>query len=91
MKFLLGFGIGAALGLLLAPAAGKETRARLSGKARSVMHASEERIEEKMEQAAGRAEARAGDIGGRIGREAAQAAVRAVSEEVLGEKKDRTA
>ena len=32
MKFLLGLAIGCAIGLLVAPASGEETRARIAGK-----------------------------------------------------------
>jgi len=83
MKFVLGFAVGVALGLVFAPAPGTETRRDLKNKVRELSHYPERRIEEKVQQAAASAEQKAGDIGSRVGRDAAQAAVKAVASEVL--------
>lgn len=81
MKFLIGFSIGMALGLLYAPGPGSETREKLKQKARDLAKI-------PREQAARLAEAtreKAGDIGARVGRNAAEAAVQAVEERITGE------
>lgn len=83
MKFVLGFAVGVALGLVFAPAPGSETRRELKNKARELAHFPERKIEEKVREAASSAEQKAGDIGSRVGRDAAQAAVKAVTSEVL--------
>lgn len=87
MKFLLGFGIGVALGIIFAPAAGEQTRRKLREKASEIA----ELPQKKASQAAGVAKEKAGELGARVGREAAEAAVDTVTEDFLGQKKDRSA
>ena len=83
MKFVLGFAIGVALGIVFAPAPGSETRRELKNKARELSDYPERKINEKVQEAAASAQEKAGDIGSRVGRDAAQAAVKAVTREVL--------
>jgi len=83
MKFVLGFAIGVALGIVFAPAPGSETRRELKNKASELSHYPERKINEKVQEAAASAQEKAGDIGSRVGRDAAQAAVKAVTSEVL--------
>jgi gas vesicle protein len=83
MKFVLGFAIGVALGIVFAPAPGSETRRELKNKARELSDYPERKINEKVQEAAASAQEKAGDIGSRVGRDAAQAAVKAVTSEVL--------
>ena len=79
MKFLFGFAIGVALGMLYAPAPGEETRSRLFQKGEHLMR-------QKAIDVANITKEKAGEVGGRIGRRAAEAAVEAVKEEVLDDK-----
>ena len=88
-RFLLGFGIGLGVGLLLAPVSGEEVRQSVAEKARDLVEMPQRKIHEKVEQAAETAKQKAGDLGGKIGREAAQAAVEAVRQDVVA--KDRPA
>jgi gas vesicle protein len=83
MRFLLGFGVGVVLGIIFAPAPGGETRTRLAGKARELVHLPERKVQEKVQEVADASKARAGEIGSRVGRQAAEAAVQAVSDEML--------
>ena len=83
MRFVLGFAVGVALGLVFAPAPGVETRRELGNKVRELSRYPERKIEEKVQEAAASAEQKAGEIGSRVGRDAAQAAVKAVTSEVL--------
>jgi gas vesicle protein len=88
-RFLLGFGIGVGLGMLLAPVSGEEARHSVAEKTRDLIEIPQRKVQEKVNQAAETAKEKAGDIGGKVGREAAEAAVQAVREDVLG--KDRSA
>jgi gas vesicle protein len=83
MKFVLGFAIGVALGIVFAPAPGSETRRELKNKVHELSDYPERKINEKVQEAAASAQEKAGDIGSRVGRDAAQAAVKAVTSEVL--------
>ncbi len=83
MKFILGFGMGVALGLIFAPERGEVTRQRLREKAEELA----EVPRQKAEELADVSEQKAGDIGARVGREAAQSAVQSVREKVLDDKK----
>lgn len=85
MRFLLGFGVGVALGMIFAPGPGEETRTRLAGKARELVHLPERKIQEKVQEIAGVSKDKAGEIGSRVGRQAAEAAVQAVTDNVLKE------
>lgn len=91
MKFLLGFGVGAVLGILFAPARGEQTRAELAEKARQLIRVPRQRAHEKLEQAAERAREEAGEVGSRVGRQAAEAAVKTVTSNLLGDKGKQTA
>jgi gas vesicle protein len=81
VKFILGFAIGVALGLISAPARGEQTRQKLAQKIRDLRGMPARKAEEFAETA----KEKAGEVGGRIGRQAAEAAVEAVRHEVLGE------
>jgi gas vesicle protein len=83
IKFVLGFGIGVALGMVFAPARGSETRARLIGRVEEVA----ELPRKKAAQMTDVTKERAGELGERIGRQAAEAAVDAVKNKVLGSDK----
>ncbi|HEV2397856.1 MAG TPA: YtxH domain-containing protein [Candidatus Sulfotelmatobacter sp.] len=83
-SFLLGFGIGIGLGVILAPARGEETRHSVAQKARDLIEMPQRKIQQKVEQAAESAKETAGDVGERVGRQAAEAAVDAVEKNVLG-------
>ncbi|HEX3104443.1 MAG TPA: YtxH domain-containing protein [Terriglobales bacterium] len=91
MKFVLGFAIGVALGMVFAPAPGSDTRRELKNKIRELGRYPEQKIEEKVQQAAASVEQKAGEIGSRVGRDAAQAAVKAVTSEVLEDDQKHTA
>jgi len=84
VNFLVGLAIGIVLGLLSAPAPGRETRIRLLRRARELGHLPER----KAEQFAQVAKEKAGELGSRIGRQAAEAAVEAVRDDVLGKRDD---
>jgi gas vesicle protein len=83
MRFLLGFAIGFGVTLLFAPASGEETRRNLMQRGRELM----DLPRQKAEEAAETARQKAGELGSRVGRQAAEAAVQAIEEDVLGEKK----
>lgn len=85
-EFLAGLGIGLAGSLLLAPAAGEATRRRIRKKVEGVLDRSEQRAGQAVQKFAEHSQKRAGEIGSRVGREAAKAAVKAVEEEVVGNK-----
>jgi gas vesicle protein len=87
MKFLLGFGIGIALGVLFAPAPGEQTRSRLVGKAQELSHFPQEKMREMAELG----KEKMGEVGARVGRQAAEAAAQAVSDEMLGNQSGKTA
>lgn len=86
-RFLLGFGIGMALGVLLAPAPGEETRRSIARKALEISELPQRKVQEKVNQAAETAKEMAGDVGEKVGRQAAEAAVEAVRKDVLGKEK----
>ena len=86
-QFLLGFGIGMGLGVMLAPARGEETRHSVAQKAREMIEMPQRKIREKVNQAAESAKETAGDVGEKVGRQAAEAAVEAVRKDVLGKDK----
>ncbi len=86
-QFLLGFGIGMGLGVMLAPARGEETRHSVAQKARELIEMPQRKIQEKLNQAAESAKETAGDVGEKVGRQAAEAAVEAVRKDVLGKNK----
>jgi len=83
VRFVLGFGIGFALAVLFAPAAGQETRRKFSEKLQDL----QQMPKQKAEELAQAAEKRVGDIGASVGRKAAESAVEAVREDVLGQNK----
>jgi len=83
MKFLLGLSIGVALGLIVAPARGEETRELLKQKAEELA----EIPRQKAVELADVSEQKAGEMGARIGREVAQSGVQGVREKVLKENK----
>ena len=82
MKFLVGFGIGVALGVIFAPASGEQTRRTLRDKATDLAHLPEK----KAAQAAESAKSKAGELGARVGQQEAEAAVQSVKDELLGER-----
>ena len=84
-KFILGFGIGIALGMLFAPAKGEEMRARFTAKAKEVVDLPRKKAVEMAD--AGKK--KAAELGEKIGRQTAEAAVEAVEQNVFG--KDKTA
>jgi gas vesicle protein len=94
MKFFLalfGCAVGVGLGMMFAPAPGEETRAQLAGKVREITSFPERRMQEKVEEVAAGAEDKAGDIGSRVGRQVAETAVKAVTDELVRDRKDKTA
>jgi len=84
MKFVLGFMTGVALGLVFAPAAGRQTREELAQKARDWSEVPAQKAAEIAEAS----KQKAGDLGARVGRQAAEAAVQAATNELLGKKKE---
>lgn len=91
MRFLLGLGVGYAIGLLIAPDRGEVTRHRLVQQAQDLAQAQERKVEQSLREVAEKSRERAGDIGSEVGRRAAEAAVQAVSDELLGDKGTKTA
>lgn len=91
MRFLLGLGVGYAIGLLIAPDRGEVTRQRLVQQAQDLAQAQERKVEQSLREVAEKSRERAGDIGSEVGRRAAEAAVQAVSDELLGDKGTKTA
>ena len=81
MRFLLGFGIGVGLAMLLAPASGEETRGRILDKAQELADIPRK----KAAQMAEVSKEKAGQVGADVGRKAAEAAVEAVKQNVVGE------
>jgi gas vesicle protein len=84
MKFLLGLITGVVIGMLVAPAEGRQVREELAEKAREWSELPSQKAAEIVE--AGKQ--KAGDLGARVGRQAAEAAVEAASKELLGNKKE---
>ena len=74
-KFLLGFGVGVALGTIFAPAKGRETRTRLREK---VEELSELLGRKKAAQTADASKDKAAEVGQKIGRQTAESTVEAV-------------
>jgi gas vesicle protein len=91
MRFLLGFAVGVALGLVFAPVPGSDARRELGNKVRDLSRYPERKLEKKAQEAAVRVEQRAGEIGSRVGRDVAQATVKAVASEVLEKDNKHTA
>lgn len=75
LKFLAGIGCGIAVGLLIAPAAGRETREQLRRLATEPVDVAREKVAEVRQ--------RAGEIGANLGRQAAEKAVDRVVPEKL--------
>lgn len=84
MWFLLGLMTGVALGLLMVPAPGEQTRAELADKARDLSRVPLQKTAE----AAQASKEKAGEIGARVGRQAAEAAVQAVTDELMGKRQE---
>ena len=82
MKFLVGFGLGVALGIIFAPASGEQTRRKLRDKAADITNLPQK----KAAQATESAKSKAGELGARVGQQAAEAAVQSVKEELLGDR-----
>jgi gas vesicle protein len=82
-KFLLGLGTGFGLGLLFAPASGRETRSQIVKNARELARVPRK----KMLQVAEISKSKAGELGSAIGRKAAESAVESIETEVLGKHK----
>jgi gas vesicle protein len=85
MKFLLGLLLGGAVGLLIAPAEGEETRRRLYEKAEEYAQVPQEKAADLID----RNKEKLGDLGARVAREAVQSAVESTAQELR--KSDRTA
>lgn len=85
MKFLLGFGVGWVIGVLLAPATGAESRQKLASTARGLANLSQTKTDQVVESA----KQKAGELGGKIGQQTAEAAVEGITGDALG--RDRTA
>jgi gas vesicle protein len=81
-RFLIGFGVGIALGMIFAPAKGSETRDRLRDKAQELA----DLPRKKAVQMADVSKEKAGELGERIGRQTAEAAVEAVKQNMVGDK-----
>jgi gas vesicle protein len=84
-KFLLGFGVGVALGIMFAPAKGEETRARLREKAGEIANLPRKKAAEM----ADASKQKAAELGEKIGRQTAEAVVEVVKQSVVG--KDKSA
>jgi gas vesicle protein len=81
LKFLAGIGTGIGIGLIIAPAAGRETRRQLLDAAKDPTGAVRDQVQQ--------ARQKAGDIGANLGRQAAQQAVDKVIPEKLNERRAR--
>lgn len=82
-KFLLGFGVGVALGTIFAPAKGRETRTRLREKVEELS----ELGRKKAAQMANASKDKAAEVGQKIGRQTAESTVEAVKQNVVGKEK----
>jgi len=91
MQFWIGIVAGYFLGLLIAPQSGEKTREMLAEKASEIAEKPRRAMEQQVREVARRSEAKAGDIGSELGRKAAETAVRNVTEELLGDKTDKSA
>ena len=78
LKFLAGIGAGVGLGLMIAPAAGRETRRQLMDIAKDPTGAVRDQVQQVRQ--------KAGDIGANLGRQAAQQAVDKVIPDKLKER-----
>ena len=78
LKFLAGIGTGVGIGLMIAPAAGRDTRRQLLDIAKDPTGAVRDRVQQARE--------KAGDIGANLGRQAAQKAVDKVIPDKLNER-----
>ena len=78
LKFLTGIGAGVGLGLMIAPAAGRETRRQLMDIAKDPTGAVRDQVQQVRQ--------KAGDIGANLGRQAAQQAVDKVIPDNLNER-----
>ncbi len=83
MRFVVGLGIGVALGLLYAPAPGEVNRNWLMRKAGELSNLPAR----KLQQVAEAGKEKAGDLGARIGRQAAEAAVQSVEDKFTAQGK----
>ncbi len=86
MKFALGIAMGFVVGMLIAPRSGEETREMLLDKAGDLAKAPQREVENRLREIAKESERKAGEIGSEVGRKTAEAAVRTVTQEVLGDK-----
>lgn len=80
MKFLLGLGIGVALGTVFAPASGEETRRWLKHQSHEISRLPKRKVREALEST----REKAGEMGARAGRKAAESAVQAVENKIVG-------
>jgi gas vesicle protein len=87
MKFLLGLGVGIALGLLYAPARGEETREQLLAAARDLSDLPRRTANE----VAAKAREKAGELGAKVGRQAAEAAVDSATKALGANPENKTA
>ena len=85
MRFVLGFAIGVALGVLYAPASGEKTRRLLLEKARELPGLPQQKARE----IAASAKAKAGNLGSKLGRQAAEAAVEKATPNVASRPTER--
>lgn len=85
MKFIFGFAIGVALGLLYAPARGEETRRKLLEKIRELP----ELPQQKEREIAATAKIKAGDLGAQLGRQAAEAAVESATPNAMSQPSEK--
>lgn len=85
MKFLFGFAIGVALGLLYAPAPGEKTRRRILEKTRELP----DLPQQKAREIAASTKAKAGDLGAKLGRQAAEAAVEKATPNAVSESSEK--
>ena len=79
LKFLAGIGTGIGIGLMVAPAAGRETRRQLLETAKDPTGAVRNQVEQVRQ--------KAGDMGANVGRQAAQQAVDKVIPEKLNQRR----
>lgn len=79
LKFIAGIGTGIGIGLMVAPAAGRDTRRQLLDIVKDPTRAVRDKVE--------KVRVRAGDIGANLGRQAAQQAVDKIIPEKLNERR----
>jgi gas vesicle protein len=78
LKFVAGIGAGIGIGLMIAPAAGRDTRRQLMDVAKDPTGAVRDQVEQVRQ--------KAGNIGANLGRQAAQQAVDKVIPDKLNER-----